>query len=387
MTRRGLRLGIAVLLVAAVSAACSGSSGGNSDSSNTIKIGLEGPISGDQTSNGVDMLRAAQLAAADANADGGVLGKQIEVVPIDDKADPSIAQQVASDAIDKGIFAVIGPYNSSVGIENLDDYINANVVVIHLTSNSATNGKGITVQPKDYQVAPVEAAAIKGYFKAKSVAILFDPSTYTKGIASQLRTDLRKDNVSITAYATVNPKRKSYDGQVQTVLATHPDLIYSSTYYPQGGLIAKALHTAHADATCLMGLANQDPGFVGVSGSAAAQACSFSGVPAPGQFPAAAKYVTDYTARFHAQPGTWGTFTYDSAALLFDAVKKVGSWDAAKVSAQLDKTRDYAGLTGSITIEPDTGNRADIPVVILDVDKNGGYAIDPAWADYAGFAQ
>jgi branched-chain amino acid transport system substrate-binding protein len=333
------------------------------------------------------MLRAAQLAVADANADGGVLGKHIEVVAIDDKADPKIAEQVANDAIDQGIFAVIGPYNSSVGVENLDDYIDANVVVIHLTSNSATNGQGVTVQPKDYQVAPVEAAAITGYFKAKSVAILFDPSTYTEGIASQLRKSLRKDDIAITTYVSVQPDRKKYAGLVKAVVATHPDLIYSSTYYPQGGRIAKALHDSHVGATCLMGLANQDPGFVGVSGPEPARACSFSGVPAPGQFPAAANYVTDYTERFHAQPGTWGTFTYDSVALLFDAVKQVGSWDATAVDAELARTHDYAGLTGSISIDPDTGNRADIPVVILDVDGDGNYAIDPRWADYAGFAR
>jgi hypothetical protein len=48
-------------------------------------------------------------------------------------------------------------------------------------------------------------------------------------------------------------------------------------------------------------------------------------------------------------------------------------------------TRDYQGITGSITIDPKTGNRVDIPVVILDIDASGHYVIDPDWAAFARF--
>ena len=71
-----------------------------------------------------------------------------------------------------------------------------------MTSNSVTNGKGYTVQPKDYQIAPLEAKAITGYFKATRVAIGYDESTYTKGIADQLRDLLTKANVQVAAFQT-----------------------------------------------------------------------------------------------------------------------------------------------------------------------------------------
>ena len=57
-------------------------------SSEPLRIGLEAPLSGEQAVTGEDMLRGAQLAADEINADGGVDGRQIEIVPIDDAADP-----------------------------------------------------------------------------------------------------------------------------------------------------------------------------------------------------------------------------------------------------------------------------------------------------------
>ena len=148
--KRGWLVTVLILFVVA----CTDPGGDNQD---TVKIALEAPITGEQASNGVDMLNGAQLAANEANEAGGIMGKQIEVVPADDEADPETGKLVAQRMVDEGVFAVIGPYNSSVGVENLQTYLDAGVVTIHLTSNEATNGQGFTIQPKDFQTAPTEA--------------------------------------------------------------------------------------------------------------------------------------------------------------------------------------------------------------------------------------
>jgi branched-chain amino acid transport system substrate-binding protein len=264
-------------------------------------------------------------------------------------------------------------------------YLHAGVVVIHLTSNSATNGEGFTIQPKDYQVAPVESKAITGYFHAHSVAILYDPSTYTAGIAGQLRTALEHAGVDVVAYERVNTKLHDYATLLAGVERRHPDLLFVSTYYPQGGVIAKDYRQLKERPRCLMGLANQDPAFVSAAGLGAARLCSFTGVPSAENFPDAKKYVADYRAKFGKDPGTWGTFTYDSVKLLVDAVKKAGGWNAAKVNQELTNTKNYKGITGSITIDPKTGNRVNTPVVILKLEKDGKYVVDPKWASFAGF--
>ena len=166
---RTMRSAVAVGLIAALTAACgvgslgSASPSGSTAVASTVEVALEAPLSGDQASNGQDMLAGAQLAVDELNASGGVSGKQISLVPADDRADPATGMQVAQTMVARHVFAVVGPYNSAVGIKNLKTYLDAGTVVIHLTSNSATNGMGITIQPKDFQIAPVEAKAISQF--------------------------------------------------------------------------------------------------------------------------------------------------------------------------------------------------------------------------------
>ena len=233
----------ALVTVGVVGTSCSSGSG-----SNTVRIALEAPITGDQSSTGVDMLRGAELAVQEANAAGGVLGKHIELVRADDKAEPGVGKQVARRAIADGITAVIGPYNSAVGVVDLPIYLHAGVIPIHLTSNSATNSEGFTVQPKDYQIAPIEARAIIHLYRAHRVAIVYDPSTYTAGIAGRLRSALKGAGVDVVRYERVATGRGNYLSVVRKLAATHPDLIYASTYYPEGGAIAKDIRRIHSGA-------------------------------------------------------------------------------------------------------------------------------------------
>ncbi len=232
--------------------------GGGGSSSDSVKIVVEGPISGDQSATGTDMRNATRLAVDEANAKGGVEGRKLELKEADDRADPEVGKDVAKQAIDDGAFAVIGPYNSSVGIENLRTYVDAGVVLIHRTSNAATAGLGYTVQPKDYQVAPVEAKAVTGYLKARKVAIVFDTSTYTAGIANQVRDALTKQGADVVLYESFSEDKLDASALVQKIDAAKPDLFYASTYFPEGGEIAKEAAAQGLRATCLMGLANQD---------------------------------------------------------------------------------------------------------------------------------
>ena len=125
-----------------------------------------------------------------------------------------------------------------------------------------------------------------------------------------------------------------------------------------------------------MGLANVDPAFVTEAGIAASQRCVYSGVPAAAQLPTATSYVKAYRAKFNATPGVWGTFTYDSANVLFAAMTKAGSEKSTPVLKSLLATKSFAGQTGSITIDSKTGNRTKVPVFILKVDNKGTFVIN-----------
>ena len=132
-----LSLGVVLL---ATTAACSSSNSSSDSTNGSWKIGLEAPLSGSQSTLGQGMLQGALLAADQLNAAGGVLGKKIEIVQIDDAADPTTGVAAANSAIAKGLNGVVGPYNSSVGAQTLPLYVKAGVVPIRLTSDNSTDG-------------------------------------------------------------------------------------------------------------------------------------------------------------------------------------------------------------------------------------------------------
>jgi ABC-type branched-subunit amino acid transport system substrate-binding protein len=75
---------------------------------------------------------------------------------------------------------------------------------------------------------------------------------------------------------------------------------------------------------------------------------------------------------------------YDSVEVLANAIRQAG-WHQKAVITAMDHTKNYAGITGPITIAPSTGNRVQSTVVILDVNSGGDYIIDPQWAAAVGF--
>jgi branched-chain amino acid transport system substrate-binding protein len=367
---------LAGLLALALTAAGSGSTG-------PLLIAVEAPLSGDQAPNGLDQLRGVRLAVKQLNAQGGLWdGRKVAIFRADDQGDAANASAVARKVIAKGIGFLVGPYNSSVGIANLGLYRRNRVLPMWMTSRDETAGAGATVQPMNTQIAPVESAYVKR-IGVRRIAMLVDDTAngaFTKGMANRLRRVLVGDGASVTwtsVRETTDPGTKGtyYADRVARALASEPDLVYVSTYFPEGVQIAKALAEAGATPRCLMGLANVDDGFVANTTIAEAQRCVFSGVPAATEMPSAKTYVRAYHAQFGKKPGVWGSFTYDSAGILFAAIDRAKSYDFRAVQEQLRRTKSYRGATGTITIDPKTGYRQNVPVNILRVDAQKRFVI------------
>jgi branched-chain amino acid transport system substrate-binding protein len=386
---RTVRLAVlaGLLSCAASTAALASSDRSGQSTASPFLVAVESPQSGDQASNGLDMLRGVRLAVRQINAAGGLWdGRKVAVYAADDKGEKANAKSVARSVIAKGIRFVIGPYNSSIGVANLGIYRRNQVLPLWMTSRDETAGAGATVQPMNSQIAPVEERYLKA-IGAKRVTMLVDDTAdgaFTKAMATRLRAALGSIGASVTWISVKEESGPSgapavapdyYAGKVAAALATNPDLIYVSTYFPEGVEIAKALAAAGTAPRCLMGLANVDNGFVAKTSLAEAQRCVFSGVPAAAEMPSARTYVRQYRRAFGVTPGVWGSFAFDSAKILFDAIDKAKSYDFGAVEQTLRQVKGYTGATGSITIDPKSGYRTKVPVSILRVDAAKKFVI------------
>ena len=377
------RLSMAIFL-ALILTGCGGSSSDHSRSS-AFRVGLEAPLSGEQSVLGEGMLKGAQLAASQLNKRDGILGKQVQIVPINDAADPTTGVSAAKSAIASGLEGIIGPYNSGVGIKTLPLYIKAGLVPIRLTSDTSTNGLGFTLQPMSYQIAPVASRALTDWLGARTVAIAYDPTqNYTVSVSKALKRSLEKAGVTVTAYEKVQPGKKNYTGLIDKLAAGKPDVIYAAVYFPEGGLIAKEMYEDKIKSQCIADYASYDTGFVRTAGVPAARACPVVGVPAPEDFSGAATRVGEYHDKFGQDPGTWSPYTYDSLNFLAYGVNKAGGTASKKLTDALNSVRTWRGWTGSVTIDPQNGNRQPATVVMVDTNPKGQLHVDQAWARAVG---
>ena len=379
---KSVAVAAATVLLASLVVAC-GDSG--EDSGDTWRIGLEAPLSGDLSVLGDGMLKGAQMAANEINESGGLLDREVEIIPIDDAGDPETGVEAASTAIDEGLDGVVGPYNSGVGIETLPLYIDDGLVPIRLTSDNATDGLGFTLQPMTDQIAPVAAEAMTEWLGAGKVAIAYDGTeAYTKTIAKSVRADLEKTGAEVVAYEAIEPGADDYSAEVEKLAGTGADVVYLAVYYPEGGLMAKAMLDQGVSADCLADYGSYDTGFIETAGKQAAENCPVIGVPAPSDFPGSASLVEAYQTEFDSEPGTWSPYTYDSVNFLAEGVTAAGSFDAAAVKAELDKVDGWKGWTGSVTIDPKTGNRDPATVVVVETDSEGAFTVDQDWSKAVG---
>ncbi|MEY4226589.1 MAG: hypothetical protein RL190_1346, partial [Actinomycetota bacterium] len=186
----------------------------------TILFAFQGPLTGAQSANGKDQLRGVKLAVREINAAGGVLGMQIRLISGNDKADADLGASVAEAVVAKDPYAVVGPYNSSVGLESLPVYAQGGVIPMRMTSLDETSKYGATVQPMNSQISPVEVAWMKENGAGK-VSILWDPSAYTKGMADRMYRSLTKMGVLATKIE-IDPAATDFTAVVRQALTNNP---------------------------------------------------------------------------------------------------------------------------------------------------------------------
>jgi ABC-type branched-subunit amino acid transport system substrate-binding protein len=388
LTKLAVALGGSALLIAALAVTAQGRA--QASQAKVWRIGLEGPITGSQSDVGIGMLEGAQLAAQEIDAAGGALGRQVEIIPIDDEADPAVGVAAAKAAIQGGLDGVVGPYNSGVGLQTLPLYIKHKLVPVRLTSSTSTEGYGVTLQPMNDQISPVAVQALTTWQKNTKVAIVYDNSTaYTQGADTSLVAGLQAAGVNVSANIPVIPSAVNDPSIIQAAvgqaLASSPTGVYADLYYPEGALVADDMTKAPAGTNCLADYASASVGYVTNAGVPAVQNCPVLGVPAPADFAGSAPFLSAFAAKFGSPPGLWTPYAFDSVNLLVQSAVKAHNFQQVPLARVLYSTKDFMGWTGSATILSPSGNRTPSTVTVDTSDAAGTLHVDLAWATAVGY--
>lgn len=330
-----------------------------------IKIGIAGPMTGDQGKMGTDFRNGVSLAVEEWNAKGGVLGKQIVVTVGDDQHDPKQAVSVANKIVNEGAVGIIGHFNSSCSIPASDVYNRAGIPMISPGStNPQLTEKGyrnvFRVCGRDDQQGKVAAEFVLGQLKLKKIAILHDKTTYGQGLADEFKKSLG-DAVDIVFYAGIVQGDKDFKGVLTSVRQKSPDLIYFGGIYPEMGLLVRQARELGIKVAFMSGDGSIDPKFVEISGPEAAEGTYLTFSPDPKKIVSAKGFIDKYTAKF-GDIGPYSIYAYDAANILLTAMKEANTTESKAVVEKLHAMA-FTGAAGSLKFD-EKGDVTAAPYVV-----------------------
>ncbi|MEP6571060.1 MAG: ABC transporter substrate-binding protein [Gemmatimonadota bacterium] len=373
LARRLLRLSTVPLFFASFLSSC-----GNTDG--PILIGLTGPFTDPV---GAPMKRAAELAAAEINASGGIKGRQLRLIERDDHADPDTAVSVAADLEQQRVVAVVGNVFSGTTLAAAPVYNRAREPVLQISPSSSspdvTSAGDYTfrVCPSDLAHGAALARWARQQLSLSRGAVLYLNDEYGRGIRRTFVEEFTKlggQLVESDPYLGDTPVVGPYFDRLAKRQNAQFVLVAGNR-----GEAEEALRQARS-----RGLKMPFLGGDGLEGIEAA------GALAEGTYVSAAylynldtpknrAFVSAYHARYPdaATPNQPAAATYDAIYLLRGVIERVGAGRAAIRNAVADIGRGtpaFEGVTGAIAFDAN----GDVPNqrVIIGIVHNG--AVQPA---------
>ncbi|MCF6179859.1 MAG: branched-chain amino acid ABC transporter substrate-binding protein, partial [Geopsychrobacter sp.] len=307
----------------------------------TIKLGVAGPHSGDLAPYGIPAMRAAQLVVKKINANGGILGKQVELLIQDDQCKPEIATNTATKLVTQGADVVLGHICSGATKAALGIYKDAKIPVM---SPSATN-PGLTqsgdypnffrtIASDDMQAKMAVDFAIDT-LGVKKVAVLHDKGDYGKGFAEFAKKYLDESGkVEVVLFEGITPGAMDYSSIIQKVRRNKAEALIFGGYHPEASKLVSQMKRKRLKTIFISDDGVKDNSFLKVAG-AAADGAYVTGPRDLSKITINAESTAEYEAEYGGEPGAFFQEGYSAALALLNAIEKAGSTDYAAVTNAL----------------------------------------------------
>jgi branched-chain amino acid transport system substrate-binding protein len=342
-----------------------------------VVIGHYASMTGNTAHFGQDTDKAVHLAVDEANASGGVLGKPVKLVTLDDRGDSAEAASAVTRLIDvEHVNALIGEVASSLSLAGARIAQRRGIPMI---SPSSTNPKVTQVGDYIFRVCFIDpfqgkvmATFARNTLKLDEVAILRDvKNDYSIGLADTFKAAFTALGGKIALEQSSSAGDTDFSAQVTAVKGTKAQAIYVPGYYSEVGAIARTAKRLGLKVPLLGGDGWDAPELFSIGGDALDGSYFSNHFAADGASPKGKQFMASFKAKYGQEPTGLGMLGYDAAALLLDAVKRAGTTNPKAVRDALAQTKGFEGVTGKITLDKD--RNPEKSAVILKIQ--GGKAV------------
>jgi len=348
---------------------------GRKENQNEILIGEYSSLTGTTATFGLSTHHGLMLAFKEVNEAGGVLGKKMILVTEDTQSKPEEAATAVTKLITRdNVKAVIGEVASSRSLAAAP-ICQANK--IPMVSPASTNPE--VTKKGDYIfrvcfIDPFQGEVIAKFaansLKLKRAAILKDvKNDYSIGLAQFFEHTFTQLGGEIVAAQAYSEGDTDFRAQLTALKSTDPQLIVVTGYYTEAALIVKQARELNMNMPMLGGDGWDSVKLLEIGGEAL-NGTYYTNHFTPDDTSALVKsFVAKFKSNFTDTPDAIAALGYDAALILFDAIKRAGNTDAAKIRDALASTKDFIGVTGRITIDKDRNARKSAVILAIDGGK------------------
>nr|WP_315410714.1 ABC transporter substrate-binding protein [uncultured Selenomonas sp.] len=374
-SKKSLRLACAVLgtaLLGSVFAGC-----GSKESGDTIKVGANFELTGNVANYGNATIEGLQLAIDEANEAGGINGKKLELVSVDDKSEAAESINAATKLIsDDDVKVIVGPATTGLVLAETQTATDAKVPIIApcATSPEATveNGK---VKPYvfrscfiDPQQGEVMATFAAKDLKAKTAVIYVDNSSdYSKSLAKVFREKFEAAGGKVVMEEAFLQKDQDFKATLTKLKTANADVMFVPAYYEEVGKIVKQAREMGINSAILGTDGWDDTKVVDIAGADALNNTFFS-THYSEKDTEVQGFIEAYKKKYNRAPNVFAALGYDAGKMLVDALKRAGSGDTEKIREALEATKDLKVGTGTISMDK---NHNPIKTAVILEMKNG----------------
>jgi len=384
MQKKLFSLMLILVLVAAAFAGCGG--GGTEEPAaddSTVKIGINYELTGAVATYGQASVDGIMMAIDEINANGGIDGKQIEVVQGDNKSEPSEATSIATKLITQdGVVAILGPATSGnfkaqepVCTQNGVPMISASATADDVTVGADGKVKEFVFRlcfNDSFQGTAMANFAARNLSAKNAVIIKDNSSDYGKGLAESFTAQFTAEGGTIVTEEGYVAKDKDFNAILTNIKGMDFDVIFIPGYYQEAGLIIKQARDLGITAPILGADGFDSPTLLELAGAPALNNVYFSNhYSSLDQDPAVVDFIAKYKEKYGKDPDAFNALGYDLGMFIADAIQRAGSNDPAAIKDALASTTEFTGVTGSFSIDENHNPVKSIVVIEL---KDGAQA-------------
>ena len=316
-----------------------------------IKVGIAGPLSGPSLANGEQQEVGAQKAFEHLSDKGGLLGKEIVVISVDDACEDRQAKAVARQLVSEGVNFVVGHLCSACSLAVNKIYEEAGIIMISPAStNPKVTDEGgpntFRVIGRDDQQGIIAGDYLAKNYSKSNIAIIHDGQAYGLGLATFTKSQLNKRGVTEAMFDSYKPDQKDYRLIVDKLVSKQTDVLYAGGYSGDIGIILRQAKKELPNLRLVSGDALVNTEFMLIAGEAS-EGTYFTFGPDMRQKPEAADVAAAIREEDAYEPEGYTLYSYGAVQAWAQAVNQAGSLKPKAVINAL-RTGSFDTVLGKI---------------------------------------